>query len=125
MFFIGVLYHLRHPLLALDLIHEHVTRDLLVFQSMQRGSEAMPDVAPDYDFTETAHFDQPGYPKMHFIEHELRARQHQLVGAEPRLRRRHAAQRRLHDRGDAGARGVHLPPRATALGAAYPPGGAP
>ncbi len=25
-FFIGVLYHLRHPLLALDLIHEHVTR---------------------------------------------------------------------------------------------------
>ena len=36
--FLGVLYHLRHPLLALDLIHEHVARDLLVFQSMQRGS---------------------------------------------------------------------------------------
>src|SRR3954464_7813835 len=34
--FMGVLYHLRHPLLALDLIHEHVARDLLVFQSMQR-----------------------------------------------------------------------------------------
>jgi tRNA (mo5U34)-methyltransferase len=31
--FMGVLYHLRHPLLALDLIHEHVTRDLFVFQS--------------------------------------------------------------------------------------------
>src|ERR1041385_3712015 len=28
--FMGVLYHLRHPLLALDLLHEHVTRDLLV-----------------------------------------------------------------------------------------------
>ncbi len=26
--FMGVLYHLRHPLLALDLIHEHVARDL-------------------------------------------------------------------------------------------------
>ncbi len=24
--FLGVLYHLRHPLLALDLIHEHVPR---------------------------------------------------------------------------------------------------
>ena len=34
-FFIGVLYHLRHPLLALDLIHEHVARDLLVFQALQ------------------------------------------------------------------------------------------
>ena len=33
-FFIGVLYHLRHPLLALDLIHEHVTGDLLLFQTL-------------------------------------------------------------------------------------------
>src|SRR5437773_4624083 len=38
--FMGVLYHLRHPLLALDLIHEHVAKDLFVFQSMQRGSNA-------------------------------------------------------------------------------------
>ncbi len=36
--FMGVLYHLRHPLLALDLIREHVAGDLLLFQSMQRGS---------------------------------------------------------------------------------------
>src|SRR5437868_13705212 len=36
--FMGVLYHLRHPLLALDLIREHVARDMLLFQSMQRGS---------------------------------------------------------------------------------------
>src|SRR5882724_11710944 len=28
-FFMGVLYHLRHPLLALDLIHERVAKDLL------------------------------------------------------------------------------------------------
>ena len=68
-FFIGVFYHLRHPMLALDLIHEHVARDLLVFQSMQRGSDAMPPVAADYPFHETAVFDDPGYPKLHFIEH--------------------------------------------------------
>ena len=67
--FMGVLYHLRHPLLALDLIHEHVARDLLIFQSMQRGSERMAEVSEDYAFEETDHFDDPGYPKLHFIEH--------------------------------------------------------
>src|SRR4051812_32087072 len=36
--FMGVLYHLRHPLLALDLIREHVAKDLMMFQSLQRGS---------------------------------------------------------------------------------------
>ena len=68
-FFIGVLYHLRHPLLALDLIHAHVARDLLVFQSMQRGSHRVLPVAADYAFFETAMFDDPGYPRLHFIEH--------------------------------------------------------
>ena len=67
--FMGVLYHLRHPLLALDLIHEHVAGDLMLFQSMQRGSAAVDPVAEDYDFFDQGHFDSPGYPKMHFIEH--------------------------------------------------------
>jgi tRNA (mo5U34)-methyltransferase len=68
--FMGVLYHLRHPLLALDLIREHVAGDMLIFQSMQRGSTEVDTIAADYDFNETAHFDSPGYPKLHFIEHE-------------------------------------------------------
>ena len=67
--FMGVLYHLRHPLLALDLIHEHVAKDLLLFQSMQRGSLEVAEVAEDYEFNEPAPFDEPGYPKLHFIEH--------------------------------------------------------
>ena len=67
--FMGVLYHLRHPLLAVDLIHEHVARDLLLFQSMQRGSREIAHVDPDYDFHAEIHFDDPGYPKMHFVEH--------------------------------------------------------
>lgn len=66
--FMGVLYHLRHPLLALDLIHEHVARDLMLFQSMQRGSREIVTVDPDYEFNDTAPFDAPGYPKMHFVE---------------------------------------------------------
>lgn len=66
--FMGVLYHLRHPLLALDLIHEHVARDRLVFQSMQRGAAEVSVPAEDYDFFETALFDDPAWPKLHFIE---------------------------------------------------------
>jgi len=66
--FIGVLYHLRHPLLALDLIHEHVARDWLVFQSMQRGSNDVLPLEQDYDFWDAAPFDDPGYPRLHFIE---------------------------------------------------------
>ena len=67
--FMGVLYHLRHPLLALDIIHEQVANDLVVFQSMQRGAREVEPVAEDYGFWESEHFDRPGYPKLHFIEH--------------------------------------------------------
>ena len=37
--FMGVLYHLRYPLLAFDLLYEHVVKDTLVFQSMFRGAD--------------------------------------------------------------------------------------
>src|SRR3546814_6663866 len=46
--FMGVLYLLRHPLLALALIREHVVQDLMLFQSMQRGSPDIAEVASDY-----------------------------------------------------------------------------
>ena len=109
-FFIGVLYHLRHPLLALDLIHEHVAKDLLIFQSMQRGSSDASALAPDYEFWESGIFDDPGYPKLHFIEQQLRARPDQLVGAEPRLLGGDAAKRGLRHREPSGGGSVHLPP---------------
>lgn len=66
--FMGVLYHLRHPLLALDLIHEHVAGDLMLFQSMLRGDSGVAPIDGNYDFWTTDQFDQPGYPKLHFIE---------------------------------------------------------
>jgi len=74
--FMGVLYHLRHPLLALDLIHAHAARDLMVFQTLQRGSSDVMDVPHDHPFYEAGtlrppgYFDEPAYPKMHFIEHQ-------------------------------------------------------
>jgi tRNA (mo5U34)-methyltransferase len=67
--FMGVLYHLRHPLLALDMIYEHVARDLLLFQSMQRGSDRPGNFKRDYDFWATDQFESDDFPKLHFIEH--------------------------------------------------------
>jgi tRNA (mo5U34)-methyltransferase len=66
--FMGVLYHLRHPLLALDLIHEHVASDMLLFQSMLRGSGDLLALEQDYAFFDEAPFDDPAYPKLHFVE---------------------------------------------------------
>ena len=66
--FMGVLYHLRYPLLALDILHAHGTRDMLVFQSMLRGSAESKAFAADYDFQQSEHFDDPAYPRLHFIE---------------------------------------------------------
>jgi tRNA (mo5U34)-methyltransferase len=67
--FMGVLYHLRHPLLALDLLREHVVRDTLVFQSMLRGSTDADLVDPDYPFWQTEVFDRASFPRMYFVEH--------------------------------------------------------
>jgi tRNA (mo5U34)-methyltransferase len=67
--FMGVLYHLRHPMLALDLIHEHVAGETLLFQAMQRGCAEVPQLAEDYDFEREDPFELPGFPKLHFIEH--------------------------------------------------------
>ncbi len=67
--FLGVLYHLRHPLLALDLIREHVAKDLFVCQSMQRGDPGEEPLQEDYPFAETAIFERPTYPHLSFIEH--------------------------------------------------------
>lgn len=75
--FMGVLYHLRHPLLALDLIREHVAGDMMLFQTMQQGSEDVLLVPEDHPFhvpgttRPPAYFDNPAYPKMHFIEREF------------------------------------------------------
>lgn len=67
--FMGVLYHLRYPLLALDLIRDHLARDLLIFQSLQRGSRQVMRLAENYPFSRKNIFDHPDYPRLHFVEH--------------------------------------------------------
>ncbi|MBB4004705.1 tRNA (mo5U34)-methyltransferase [Aurantimonas endophytica] len=71
--FMGVLYHLRHPLLALDLIYEHVAESDLLFQSMLRGKRHVSPVEADYGFEDTAPFDDDGFPRLTFIEHNYAA----------------------------------------------------
>ena len=66
--FMGVLYHLRHPLLALDLIRRHAAKDLFVFQSMQRGSNEVASLEEDYAFWNEDVFEKPGFPRLCFIE---------------------------------------------------------
>lgn len=66
--FMGVLYHLRHPLLALDMIYEHVARDMMLFQCMQRGSGRVPELKEDYPFSEWEIFEDTDFPKLFFVE---------------------------------------------------------
>ncbi len=68
--FMGVLYHLRHPLLALDLLHKHVVKDQLVFPSLLRGSGRTMSVEDDHPFSETGIFNRPEFPRMYFIENQ-------------------------------------------------------
>jgi tRNA (mo5U34)-methyltransferase len=66
--FMGVLYHLRYPLLALDLLYDCVVKDTLVFQSLLRGSTEIDPLEADYNFWQTEIFNRPGYPVLHFVE---------------------------------------------------------
>jgi len=67
--FLGVLYHLRYPLLALDLLAEK-TRRLLALQTLTMpgdGGETSDELA----FDERARLSRPGWPKAAFVEHSL------------------------------------------------------
>jgi len=66
--FMGVLYHLRHPLLALELLHEHVVRDLLVTQSLLRGSKETMSLPGDFPFSEQDAFKDDSFPRLYFVE---------------------------------------------------------
>jgi tRNA (mo5U34)-methyltransferase len=67
--FMGVLYHLRHPLYALEKVARLVRRRLL-FQTMERGSWAQDDYVPaaDYPITERDIFLDERFPRMYFVE---------------------------------------------------------
>ena len=65
--FMGVLYHLRHPLYALEKVAALVEHRLL-FQSMERGSWETAELADDYPITERDVFFDHRFPRLYFIE---------------------------------------------------------
>jgi tRNA (mo5U34)-methyltransferase len=68
--FMGVLYHLRYPLLALDIVAERVQR-LLVLQTLTLPGDDVVSQPANVPFRRRALLTQPGWPKMAFVEHEL------------------------------------------------------
>jgi len=68
--FMGVFYHLRYPLLGLDIVTRRVGR-LLVYQTLSLpGMEVHPDTS-DRPIDDRAALDGPGWPRMAFIEHRF------------------------------------------------------
>jgi tRNA (mo5U34)-methyltransferase len=68
--FLGVLYHLRHPLLALDLLAEKTDR-LLVLQTLTMPGDDEPRTSKNVPFDERETLLEPGWPHMAFVEHRL------------------------------------------------------
>jgi len=68
--FMGVFYHLRHPLLVLDVLSSLVDR-LLVFQTLTIPDNVELEAPSDVALFERAILSEPGWPRMAFIEHRL------------------------------------------------------
>ena len=68
--FMGVFYHLRYPLLALDLVVRRLSR-LMVFQTLTMPGEEVYEPAADTPIDGRDDMLLPGWPKMAFIEHRL------------------------------------------------------
>ena len=68
--FLGVLYHLRYPLLALDVVAEKVG-DLLIVQTLTMPGEEVGTPPEDLRLDERHRMLEPGWPKLAFIERRL------------------------------------------------------
>jgi tRNA (mo5U34)-methyltransferase len=68
--FMGVFYHLRYPLLGLDIVAQRTAR-LMVFQTMTVPGDEVHAEVLDLGFEEREEMRDPGWPKLAFIEHRL------------------------------------------------------
>ena len=67
--FMGVFYHLRYPLLALDIVARKI-RQMMIFQTMTiPGMDVFEQL--DSQINERDALLEPGWPKMAFIEHRF------------------------------------------------------
>src|SRR4051794_36216153 len=60
--FMGVLYHLRYPMLGLDIVCQHVKRTL-VFQTLTMPGDAVYEQTWGKDFQDRELMQKPGWPK--------------------------------------------------------------
>lgn len=65
--FMGVFYHLRYPLLALDII-SRITREMMVFQTLTMPGNEIHETKDDYSIHDRKQMLEKGWPKMAFIE---------------------------------------------------------
>jgi tRNA (mo5U34)-methyltransferase len=70
--FLGVLYHLRHPLLAIDAVAERL-RGTMVFQTLTMPGAPARETPLDISIDDRAELTRPGWPRAAFIEHRLAA----------------------------------------------------
>ena len=68
--FLGVLYHLRHPLLALDILRT-ITARQMVLQTLTMPGEDTLQTPANIGLFERDWLCRSGWPRMAFIEHEL------------------------------------------------------
>ena len=68
--FMGVLYHLRYPLLALDIVAEKAQR-LLVLQTLTMPGEGAVSPPDDLGIDERGRMLDEGWPKLAFVERSL------------------------------------------------------
>lgn len=68
--FMGLFYHLRHPLLALDVVARKVKR-MMVFQTMTIPGQTVFNAGPDRALNDRDDLLNPGWPKMAFIENAM------------------------------------------------------
>lgn len=68
--FLGVLYHLRHPMLALDILHA-ATGKQLVLQTLTCPGKSTRPARENIGLAERDVMNRRGWPRMAFIEHAL------------------------------------------------------
>ncbi|WP_114783741.1 TIGR04290 family methyltransferase [Botryobacter ruber] len=68
--YMGVLYHLRYPLLSLDILAQKAT-NLMVFQTLTMPGEEAAETPDDFGINDRQRMLEPRWPKMAFIEKKM------------------------------------------------------
>lgn len=101
--FMGVLYHLRYPMLGLDIVARKARR-MMVFQTMTAPGDEVIEPPADMELGQRGRMNEPGWPTMAFIERRLAndptnwwAPNHACVEAMLRSCKWHATSRLAHE----------------------------